>query len=390
MIHLDQLFDLLQEPSYIPIRLRLRDALVARLTDGTFKPGDDFPSEAVLQNKLKIGIDIIHEVVQGLIDTQLIEIAPNGAMYVLEKPDVVADSPVQANQIVGLIAAQSIFHVYYGQMAASFNQTLHKAGWTAEMALYNEQIDSLYEIIEQMLQRNVRAFSLNPPAEAKVGHLLENLHARGIPIQLVGRGTNYSDCDFIGVDNKQIGYMATRHLIELGHTRIVYIGGANYSTNCDRTSGYVKAMSETGLQPRMFNIHTHRTFPVLPEFQRYLDSENNPTALWREMVRHRVTAAFCFNYDDAIWLYNEIRKFNLMVPRDISIITVDNPPAGGYMNTALTTFALPGEEMGHQAASLLLRRLAGEDFPPQKIELPGNLIVNSSTASPREWRATQG
>jgi DNA-binding LacI/PurR family transcriptional regulator len=389
MIDLNQLFDLLQEPSSAPIRLRLRNALVGQLSDGTFKPGDVFPSESVLQNKLKIGLDIIHEVIQGLIDTKLIERTPNGEMYALGKPEVAAALPVQTSQVVGLIAAQSIFHIYYGQMAGTFNRTLQKAGWTAEMALYNEQIDSLYEIVEQMLQHNVRAFSINPPAEANIRPLLEDLHARGIPIQLVGRGTNYSDCDFIGVDNKQIGYLATRHLIELGHTRIIYVGGANYSTNCDRASGYVKAMSADGLLPRIFNVHAHRPFPVLPEFQRYLDPENTPTALWREMVRHRVTAAFCFNYDDATWLYNEIRKFNLVVPRDISIITVDNPPAGGYM-TSLTTFALPGDEMGRQAAGLLLRRLAGEDFPPQKIELPGDLILNSSTAAPRERRTIQG
>jgi LacI family transcriptional regulator len=390
MINLNQLFDLLQEPSSTPIRLRLRDALVRQLTDGTVKPGEAFPSEAILQSKLKVGLDVIHEVIQGLIDTGLIERVASGEIYVLGKPQAAPDSPAQASQIVGLVASQSVFHVYYGQMAATFNQTLQKAGWTAEMALYNEQLDSLREIIDQMLKRNVRAFSINPPAGADIRSMLNDLRTQGAVVQLVGRGTDYPDCDFIGVDNKQIGYLATRHLIELGHTRIVYVGGASYATNCDRTSGYVKAMSTAGLPPRIFNIHTHRHIPVVPEFQRYLDPENTPTALWREMVRHRVTAAFCFNYDDATWVYNEIRKFNLIVPRDVSIITVDNPPAGGYMSAALTTFALPGEEMGRQAANLLLRRLAGEDFPPQKIELPGDLIVHSSTSAPREWRATQG
>lgn len=390
MIDLNRLFDLLQEPSSAPIRLRLRNAFLEQLSNGTLKPGEVFPSEAVLQNKLKIGLDIIHEVIQGLIDTGLLERGSNGEIYTLEKPEVATTLPVQSSQTVGLIASQSTFHVYYGQLAASFNQTLQKAGWATEMALYNEQIDSLRGIVDQMLKRNVRAFSIHPPTGIDIRSMLNDLRAQRALVQLVGRGIDYPDCDFIGVDNQQIGYLAARHLIELGHTHIVYIGGAHYSTNCDRTKGYVKAMSAAGLPPRMFNVHTHRNIPVLPEFQRYLDPENTPTALWREMVRHRITAAFCFNYDDATWVYNEIRKFNLTVPRDISIITVDNPPAGGYMSASLTTFALPGEEMGRQAASLLLRRLAGEDLPPQRIELPGDLIVHSSTAVPREWRATRG
>jgi DNA-binding LacI/PurR family transcriptional regulator len=386
MINLNQLFDLLQEPSPDPMRLRLRDALVGQIGDGTVKPGEVFPSETVLQNKLKIELNIIHEVVQGLIDTRLIEMAANGEIYVLGKHDPTPTSTSQASQVVGLIASQSTFHVYFGQLAAAFNEDMQKAGWTTEMAVHNEQADNLREIVDQMLDRNVRAFSINPPAGSGIHSILDHLRAQGIPFQLVGRWADYSDCDFINVDNQQIGYLAARHLIELGHSQIIYVGAVSYSSTQERARGYIKAMREAGLAPRIFNVRMRSNNPVLPEFQPYMDPESTPTALWREMVRHRITAAFCFNYDDATWVYNEIRKFNLTVPRDISIVAVDNPPAAGFMGNTLTTFALPGEEIGHQAASLLLRRLAGEDFPPQTILLPGKLIVHKSTSAPREWR----
>jgi LacI family transcriptional regulator len=382
MINLNRLFNLLQEPSLAPIRLRLRDALVEQISDGTVKPGEVFPSESILQNKLKIEPGIVHEVIQGLIDTRLIEMAANGELYALGKTDLAT----QANQIVGLIASQSTFHVYYGQLAAAFNEDLQKAGWTTEMAVHNDQFENLREIIDQMLVRNVRAFSINPSTGIEIRSILDDLRAKGRPIQLVGRWADYPDCDYIGVDNQHIGYTATRHLIELGHTQIIYVGAASYSTSQERARAYIKAMREAGLSPRIFSVRFRSNDPALPEFQPYMDRENTPTALWREMVRHRITAAFCFNYDDATWVYNEIRKFNLMVPRDLSIVAVDNPPATGYLGATLTTFALPGEEIGHQAASLLLRRLAGEDFPPQKILLPGKLILHTSTSAPREWR----
>jgi DNA-binding LacI/PurR family transcriptional regulator len=232
----------------------------------------------------------------------------------------------------------------------------------------------------------VRAFSINPSSGSDLRPILDDLRTQGIPLQLVGRWIDYPDCDFIGVDNQQIGYLAVRHLVELGHSQIIYVGAASYSTSQERARGYIKAMREAGLSPRIFSVRMRSNDPALPEFQPYVDRENTPTALWREMVRHRITAAFCFNYDDATWVYNEIRKFNLTVPRDISIVAVDNPPAAGYMGNTLTTFALPGEEIGHQAAGLLLRRLAGEDFSPQKILLPGKLILHTSTSTPREWR----
>jgi DNA-binding LacI/PurR family transcriptional regulator len=386
MIDLKQVFDSLQEPSFEPIQTRLQRLLVLKLTDGSFKPGDTFPSEAVLHEKLKLDLDVIHSVMQGLIDNKLIEITTQGELYVLSQ----STPTVPGRQVVGLIANLANFHVYYGQMVAAFNHGLQKAGWETELAIHDEQIDKLREIIEQMMQRNVRAFSINPPWGVDMASILKNLRAQGVLVQLVGRQSNYSDCDYIGADHEQIGYQATRHLIELGHTHIIYAGGAYHATSHERVRGYVKAMSESGLQARIFNVHTYRPQPISPEFQPYLDPENTPTALWREMVRHRITAAFCFNHEEAIWIYNEIRKFNLLVPRDISLITVDKPPVTGFMGASLTTFALPGEEMGRQAATLLLRRLAGEDFAPQKILLPGDLILKSSTSAPREWRASRG
>jgi LacI family transcriptional regulator len=382
MIDFDRLLHYLQEPSVDSIQVRLRDALMAQLTDGTFKPGDAFPSEAVLQEKIGVGANIIHPAVQGFVDTRLIEITTNGEIYVLKTPE--AAVPTQMNQIVGLIAGQPNFHVYYGQMAAAFNHCLQSAGWTIELALCNEQIDTLREIINQMMQRNVRVFSINPPSRGDIRPILDDIRARGALVQLIGRPADYPECDFVGADHEQIGYLATRRLIELGHSQIVYVGGAFYSTSSERANGYVRAMKEARLSPRLFNIRSSRPAPIPPELQAYMDPENTRTALWREMVRRRVTAAFCFNYNDAIWVYNETRKFNLQVPRDISLITVDNPPAEGYTGVSLATFALPGEEMGCQAANLLLRRLAGEDFPPQKILLPGQFIPQPSIGAPRD------
>jgi LacI family transcriptional regulator len=238
-----------------------------------------------------------------------------------------------------------------------------------------------------MMQRNVRVFSINPPSRDGIRPILDHIRARGALVQLIGRPVDYPECDFIGADHEQIGYLATRRLIELGHTQIVYVGGAFYSTSQERATGYVKAMKEAGLSPRIFNVRSSRPTPIPPELRTYMDTENTRTALWREMVRGRVTAAFCFNYNDATWVYNETRKFNLQVPRDISLITVDNPPEG-YMGVSLATFALPGEEMGCQAAGLLLRRLAGEDFPPQKILLPGLFVPQPSIGAPRNRYAT--
>ncbi len=88
---------------------------------------------------------------------------------------------------------------------------------------------------------------------------------------------------------------------------------------------------------------------------------------------------FSFNDQISTWFQKELRWLNLSIPRDVSLISVDNMPYAGFFDTPLTTFALPGEEIGTRAASLLLRRLVGDPFPPQRILLPARLIQRLST-----------
>ncbi len=58
------------------------------------------------------------------------------------------------------------------------------------------------------------------------------------------------------------------------------------------------------------------------------------------------------------------------MPGDVSLVGVDDLPYAEFFDAPLTTFALPGEEIGWQAAELLIRRLGGEQFPPQRIRVP--------------------
>jgi DNA-binding LacI/PurR family transcriptional regulator len=94
----------------------------------------------------------------------------------------------------------------------------------------------------------------------------------------------------------------------------------------------------------------------------------------------RPTAVFCFNDIVAMGVYKAARELGLCVPQDISLISVDNLPTVTHFEVPLTTFALPGAEIGRQGANLLLRRIAGEKMPTQQTALPAPMIQRASTA----------
>ncbi len=383
MIDLERLTQSIDAASPAPRYIRVREALTTQIADGTLRAGEALPSERSLKEGLKVSRATIREALRGLIEAGLIQAVPGSGNFVLEH--LVSPQPqlVQSeHNVVGLIVSYPSFHIYYGQLAAVFNQHLREAGWFTDLALHNDRLESMQEIIDNMMRHNVRVFAINPLPYTDMVPILDRLLAQGALVQLLGRWINDPRCDYVGADNELLGYEGTCHLIELGHTHIIYHGGTVHPTGRDRAYGYVRAMKEAGLAPRLFNVYYRQDNTILPDFLPYYDPENTPEVLFNEMVQGKISAVFSFNDDGAAWLHNQMRKFNLVTPRDVSLVSVDNLPYHSFLEAPLTTFALPGEEVGKRAAELLLRRISGETFPPQRVLIPARFIQRLSTAPP--------
>lgn len=365
-----------------PLYARLQQAIEDQIADGTLKPGEKLPSERELQKELGFSRTTIRQALQGLIEGGLVQVVPRTGNFVLDRlassPLTVPSLPFGGNKTVGMIISYPSFHICYSQLAAVFKQRLHQAGWQLKMALYNDNRDLFQGALNTMLMNGVRVFAINPPPFLDLAPILDDLLDHGALVQLIGRWIDYPRCDFIGTDNELIGYQATQYLIQLGHTRIIYRGEVTHPTGHDRGVGYVRAMHENRLPPRIFGSGYPQRRLYSPSLLAYVELHDSTEELIHEVVQRKVTAAFCFNDDDAISLSDELRKHNLEVPRDLSVVSVDNIPYYRITVPPLTTFALPGEEMGRQAAELLLRRITSEVFPPQKMLIPALFIQRQS------------
>jgi LacI family transcriptional regulator len=95
------------------------------------------------------------------------------------------------------------------------------------------------------------------------------------------------------------------------------------------------------------------------------------------------TAIFASNDVMAMGVMDAVRNCSLRVPDDISIIGFDNIPQSALVYPPLTTVQQPLEQMGRVATQMLLSILEAPEKEIRRIELPTELIVRSSTSSPK-------
>lgn len=165
---------------------------------------------------------------------------------------------------------------------------------------------------------------------------------------------------------RDAGYMATRVLLEAGHSRIGLISGPpEFPASHLRREGYLAALAEANIRPD-------------PALQLTGDwwQEGGAVAA-RELMRlpHPPTGIFAMNDWMAMGVYDELRSAGLRIPEDISVVGFDNREVvAAHMRPRLTTVALPYYEMGRWAIEALHHRnTVGGQFSC-------NMVVRDSVA----------
>jgi len=176
----------------------------------------------------------------------------------------------------------------------------------------------------------------------------------------------------IATDNEYGGWLATRHLLDLGHERIAYLGGpARGRSQQARAAGYRRALQEAGIP-----FDSERMIPGDGSIQA------GQEALTRILSRPediRPTAVFCYNDLCALGLLAQAREHGLPVPESLSVVGFDDTPLAAISAPPLTTIEQRTSELGQLAVASIFAALRQE--PVADIRLRGELIVRTSTCA---------
>jgi LacI family transcriptional regulator len=271
---------------------------------------------------------------------------------------------------VGL-AISAISNPYFSDIICAIVSECTRLGLMVFLADTQDVPETELSVVKALHQRRVDGIILAPSPDPleRAQHYIESAR---IPCVLVDRMPNEL-FDQVGLNNRGAIGLLVAHLASFGHRRIGFIAGnPGFTTTLERINGYMLALAAHGLDidEALLVAGNATTAAATGSTRALLALPRPPTAL------------IAGNNMATIGAMRAIRAVNLKVPRDISIVGVDDFEWADCFEPRLTVVAQPCEEIGRQAAALLSERIAASDGPRRTIRLDGKLIQRDSCGAP--------
>ena len=256
---------------------------------------------------------------------------------------------------------------FFGDLMQAVESTLRAADKHVIISVGRNCLETEKDAVEFLISRNCDALIMH--AEALSDEYLLELNQSKLPVALVNRQVEGLPEACSSLDNEKGGYLATRHLLELGHKDIAYISGP--TDKCDaslRLEGHKRALSEAGL-------------PINPQliFNGDYSEEDGKIGLLELMARDvPFTALVCANDWMASGAISCARDLGMSLPHDLSVVGFDDVVFAHHVFPRLTTVSNPIAEMAEMSAKYILNKVYGQANNVQLYFEP-SLVVREST-----------
>lgn len=267
------------------------------------------------------------------------------------------------------LVLSNVASVAIATMASAAETHAHAFGYS--LILYNTHNDTEREtsyfnaVVQQWLDGMIFI-----PARGRLGRL-DILESAGIPSVAIDRVPDGYEGPAVMLDNLKAGYLAGEHLLNLGHRQMGHIGGPmEIRLARERFAGFQQALEARGVDAGSCAV-AEDSFTCQSGYvamQRLLTYQPRPTAV------------FAANDLMAIGAMRAVAEAGLCVPRDISIVGVDDIEVAAFQTPPLTTIRQPFTQLATAGVQLLLDILAGKALLQPQIVIEPTLVVRQSTA----------
>lgn len=350
--------------------IQLANALRTAISEGAYKSTNRLPTEQQLMQQFSVSRQTVRNALEILTKEELIQRRQGSGTVILDQ------KPKSENNTIAIVISFANSYIF-PSLLMEVQQVLLENGFSALVYGTDNQFEKERKILLQLLEHPVRGLIVegtksvlpNPNLD-----LYRQLRSSGVPIIFLHNCYPELDSPVIRDDDEHGGYLAARHLLEKGHTRIGGVFKMDDRQGVLRYSGMIQALRDAGL-----SYCEENTF-WFDSNQRLSLIEHGSTG-WLEDCAARLvqtcTAVVCYNDEIAYRLLDILLHSGVKVPQQFAIISFDNSYYSSLGAVGLTSLEPDPGKLGSLSAQAILALVRGDRVQSQK--LPWKLITRKST-----------
>ncbi|MGM7698081.1 LacI family DNA-binding transcriptional regulator [Microbacterium sp. A84] len=274
-----------------------------------------------------------------------------------------------SSNVIGLVVLD-VESPFYMEAAHAIERAVRESQHVVMLCNSEGELDRESELLRMLAAQRVRGVLLAPATpDENADRYLKT--PSDLPVVLLDFEGGDALCS-VSVDNVAGGRLAVQHLLDLGHKRIAFIGGApNLRQFTQRALGARAAMRDAGLDPNEYLIEVSVSG---------LGIRDGQSAVDLLLENGMPEAIFCGNDMLAFGAYRGLVDAGYRVPDDIALVGYDDIDFAKDWVVPLTSIRQPIDELGHLAAQLLIEHSANDEHHVHRqVILPPELVVRRST-----------
>ncbi|GGM33573.1 arabinose metabolism transcriptional repressor [Paraliobacillus quinghaiensis] len=359
----------------------VKQAIRSKILDGTFQPHQKINSESELMKQFSVSRHTVRLAIGELVNQGWLYREQGAGTFCADRSKEESLSTIEEQKNIAIITTY-ISDYIFPSIIRGVESYLSERGYHVSLFSTNNDHENERRFLEKILAQHFDGVIIEPTKSAisnpNINYFL-NLERKHLPYIMINACYDGLEPLSLVVDDEKGGFLQTEHLIELGHKNIAGFFNSDDSQGIKRMEGYLKAHRKHQLPINPNNIIKYKTeektIKPTEELENLLSlpSKNRPTGL------------VCYNDELAIALLNVLRKKNLQVPDDISIVGFDNSFLAEVSEVKLTTIQHPKSEIGVKAGEIILELVKqSKRYKPNKamvesIVFEPELIVRNST-----------
>jgi LacI family transcriptional regulator len=289
------------------------------------------------------------------------------------QPNIAARSLITGRTwTIGLVVPD-LLHPFFAQVAKAISVEVRRRGYSLFISSSDEDPALEQEEIAQLLARRVDVMLI---ASAQLtAESFRRIEEQKVPYILVDREFPGLESNFVGVDDKAVGVLATAHLIEQGCRCIAHVRGPEVSTAIGRLEGYRQALAAHEMNPPPGHVVS-----IGPSGDHLGDKAGY--AATAKLLGHKIRpdGIFCFNDPVALGTMRAILDAGLRVPEDVAVVGCGNLSYSDFLRVPLSSVDQNSKRIGKIAATLALKLAQSKVASrPKSAFVEPQLVVRASS-----------